>query len=206
MLPNKQTWVISWGGWRSWGGRSGDNERLLFFFRSPNFIASLWMGLDRWLFGGLIFEGPPSMRRNFAFFFRFVYFSLLTPRACCQIKVHLCYVYSQLIPLHALGKVWLPDSILQQCEILAVHFSPNLRHQECWCTHLPGPREHSTWKAVIDWFKRVWACSPYCTQTNRNGYLCPACFWWIQECFLCPSCPTLIWKRWFDGFNNVAGG
>ena len=74
--------------------------------------------------------------------------------ACCQIKVHLCYIFSQLIPLHALCKVWLPDSVLQQCEILTVHFSPDLRHQEYWCTHLPGPREHGTWKASIDWYKR----------------------------------------------------
>lgn len=42
---------------------------------------------------------------------------------CChQIKVHLCFVYSQLIALHGLGQVWLPDSILQQHEKLALRF------------------------------------------------------------------------------------
>lgn len=89
-------------------------------------------------------------------------------------------------------------------------FHPSLLHQECWCTHLPGPQEHSTRKPRLTGSNvtalPMWAHSPCCTQTNWTAYLHPACFWWIQECFLCPSCPTLVWKRWFKGFNNVAGG
>lgn len=184
------------------------------------------MGLDRWLFGGLIFEGPPSMRRNFAFFFLVCLLQLAVVCNCSLCINHHSKGHQQRSGCAAKSRCtfamctasWYLCMLLARSgcliassnnvrEILAVHFSPNLRHQECWCTHfIPGPREHSTWKALIDWFKRVWACSPSCTQTNRNGYLCPACFWWIQEYFLCPSCPTLFWKCWFDGFNNVAGG
>ena len=53
---------------------------------------------------------------------------------------------------------------------------------------------------------QVWASLPCWTQTNWNGYLCLACFWWIQECFLCPSCPAVVWKHWFDGYNPFAPG
>ena len=37
-------------------------------------VAALWIGLEGWLFGGLTFDGPPSMGRRAAFFV-----SVLTP-------------------------------------------------------------------------------------------------------------------------------
>ena len=139
----------------------------------------------RWVTDGLIFEGLPSLRRNFPFFFSLftslfnssfmfgvAWLSLLLyPNVLCinhHTKGHLqrsgraaksrctslCYAYRQLIPFHALPMVWLPDSILHQCEKLAVLFSPEppsprmLVHTFTW-----PPRTQYT-KASIDWFKR----------------------------------------------------
>ena len=119
---------------------------------SFTFIASLWMGLDGWLFGGLIFEGPPpwGVTPLFCLFFYVIVQPEIHVWCClpelvfvgncslcinrhvrghhprsrrrCQIKTHLCLVYSQLVPLHAFGQVWLPDSVLQQCENRALRF------------------------------------------------------------------------------------
>ena len=94
------------------------------------FIAALWIGLEGWLFCGLIINGPSSMRCSRLFC---VFTSLFTrasclawpPWACCcrwlfslysspcerattillvrhQIKVCLCLVCSRLVALHAL--------------------------------------------------------------------------------------------------------
>ena len=53
------------------GGEEVEGERGASFFCA--FITALWIGLEGWLFGGFIFNGPPSMRRSPTVFFVCVY-------------------------------------------------------------------------------------------------------------------------------------
>lgn len=115
----------------------------------------------------------------------------------------LCYAYSQLIPFHALPMVWLPDSILQQCEKLAVLFSPEpssprmLVHTFTW-----PPRTQYT-KASIDWFKRHSPAyvSPFALlHTNQLNCLSAPCLFLMNPrvfslSFLPHSCLKTLIQR-----------
>ena len=145
------------------------------------------MGLDGWLFGGLILEGPPPWGVT-PLFCIFVYVivqpeihvwcclpELVVVGNCslcinrhvrghqprsrrrCQIKSHL--VYSQLVPLHAFGQVWLPDSVLQKCENLALSFFCPASITKNAAAHINLCPENAVQEG-LDWLIQTWEPCP----------------------------------------------
>ena len=149
-----------------------------------SFTASLWIGSDGWLFGGLILEWPPPWIVTLLFCL-FVYVivqpeihvwclpELVVVGNCspcinrhvrghqprsgrrCQIKSHLCLVYSQLVALQALGQVWLVDSVLQQCEKLALRFFRPASITKNAVAHINLCPEHAVHEG-LDWLIQTW--------------------------------------------------
>jgi len=106
-------------------------------------MAALCIGLDGWLLGGFIFDGPTATSLSTAFFVPgFTW--LLTPsfivphcgfsvddhscrhqprtQADRQVESYLGFIYRQLVPLHALGQVGLSDCVFHQHQELALGF------------------------------------------------------------------------------------
>ena len=174
--------------WSVVAGAGGEEGVGLVGGSFSSFIASLWMGLDVWLFGGLILEGPPPWIVTLLFCL-FVYVivqpeihvwclpKLVVVGNCslcinrhvrghqprsgrrCQIKSHLFLVYSQLVALHALARFdWLIASSNNVRNSLCASFARPSSPRMLLRTLTCAPRMQYT-KASTDWFKRE---SPAC--------------------------------------------
>ena len=201
------------GGWTSWGGRSGDNEQLLFFIIHPvsllpcewDYIGDWWVNFWRTTFREAQLQlavvcncslcidhhskghqqsswHAAKSRCTFATSSASWYLCMLFARSGCLIASSNNVRYSLCI-FH-------PTSVTKNT---GAH-----TYLGCKNTVREKPRLTGTNVTAL----QVWASSPCWTQTNWNGYLCLACFWWMQECFLCPSCPALVWKRWFEPIRS----
>ena len=81
---------------------------------------------------------------------------------------------SQLEVLHAVGQVWLPDSVLQQCEKLALRFFRSASIAKNAASHINlGPKRMQYKKASIDWLKRdrpAWVIPFALLGTNQSNW------------------------------------
>ena len=80
-------------------------------------------------------------------------------RRRCQIKSHFCLVYSQLAPPHAFGQVWLPDSVLQQFENVALCFFSPASITKNTAAHINLCPENAVQEG-LDWLIQTWEPCP----------------------------------------------
>ena len=169
--------------WSVVAGAGGEEGVGLVGGSFSSFIASLWMGLDVWLFGGLILKGPPPWIVTLLFCL-FVYVivqpeihvwclpKLVVVGNCslcinrhvrghqprsgrrCQIKSHLFLVYSQLVALHALARFdWLIASSNNVRNSLCASFARPPSPRRMLLRTLTCAPRMQYTKASIDWFK-----------------------------------------------------
>ena len=189
-----------WRGWRG-GGRTAAMRRYLILFTS--------LFNQRFMFGvsclaELVVVSNCSLCIN-----RHVRGDQPRSGRRYQIKSHLCLVYSQLVALHALGQVWLPENVLRSnvgnspCASIDQPPSPRMLLRTLTC----APRMQYT-KASTYWFKRE---SPACVSpftlsgTNQSNCLSATCPLMMNPSMFPLSFPVSLssGKRWIEGFDNV---